>query len=150
MNEINLTAYCGLYCGDCIRYKSKVSLIAKELLDELDDKHYAEYAKIKQLQNQYFEHYESMIKTLTAITSIYCEIPCRKGSGGCNGTCAIMGCVKTKSINGCWECEEFEQCNKLEFLKPFHGETPKRNLRKIKELGLESWSKQRDKCYPWL
>ena len=34
MTDIELTAYCGLYCGDCIRYRSKASDPAKPILEE--------------------------------------------------------------------------------------------------------------------
>ena len=33
--EVELTGYCGLYCGDCIRYRSRAADLAEELLDEL-------------------------------------------------------------------------------------------------------------------
>jgi hypothetical protein len=36
--EIELTAYCGLYCGDCIRYRSKAIDLAEDLAYELQKK----------------------------------------------------------------------------------------------------------------
>jgi len=33
---------------------------------------------------------------------------------------------------------------------PFHGDAPLKNLRKIKDLGIDNWAKNREKCYPWL
>ncbi|MBW1816899.1 MAG: hypothetical protein JRJ60_07040 [Deltaproteobacteria bacterium] len=71
-NEKDLTAFCGLYCGDCIRYQCRASDLSNE------------------------------------------------------------------------------ECGKLDFLKPFHGDASIKNLRKIAELGLVNWAKNRDKCYPWL
>ena len=35
-------------------------------------------------------------------------------------------------------------------LKPFHGDAPLKNLRKIRELGIGLWARCREKCYPWL
>ena len=42
--DIELTAYYGLYCPDCIRYKSKISDIAAELLTEIDNSDFEKYA----------------------------------------------------------------------------------------------------------
>ena len=62
---------------------------------------------------------------------------------------AILQFVKDRSFEGCWECPDYERCENLEFLKPFHGDTPLRNLGKIKELGIGAWAAQRGKFYPW-
>jgi hypothetical protein len=58
-------------------------------------------------------------------------------------------CVESRKIAGCWECDEFQNCRKFDFLKPFHGEAPKKNLVKIKTYGLKEWAVHREKCYPW-
>ena len=91
-----------------------------------------------------------MISSLKVISEIKCKIPCRLGGDGCGGACEIITCVKNKSHEGCWECNDFEECDKFDFLKPFHGDAPINNLRKIKEHGISNWAKNRDKCYPWL
>ncbi len=52
-------------------------------------------------------------------------------------------------FEGCWECWCFMDCERLEFLKPFHGDTIINNLQKIKELGLDNWSQHRHKLYVW-
>ncbi len=150
MTEQDLTAYCGLYCGDCIRYRSKASDLARDLLKEFEKRQFSEYARIKRSQMPEFEQYESMIRGLTAVSQIKCETPCRLGGDGCGGSCEVVRCVKDKSFKGCWECAEFEACKKLDFLTPFHGEAPLRNLRKIRQFGLEFWAKHREKFYPWV
>jgi len=87
---------------------------------------------------------------LKAISELNCKTPCRLGGDGCEGSCEIIKCIKEKAFEGCWECDSFEKCEKLDFLKPFHGNAPAHNLRKIKEIGIDNWAKHRDKCYPWL
>ena len=149
-DQRDLTAFCGLYCGDCVRYKCRASTLSNELLDEISKLHLAEYAKVKQDHKKEFENFDSFIDLLKAISEINCEIPCRLGGDGSGGTCEIIECVKNKSFEGCWECDEFEGCNKFAFLKPFHGNAPVNNLKKIREHGLSNWAKHRDKCYPWL
>jgi hypothetical protein len=145
----NLTAYCGLYCGDCIRYQSKVSALAKNIIKEFEEIKFAEYAKVKKLHMPQMEGYETMIKVLQAVSQIKCETPCRLGGDGCGGYCPIIKCVKNKSLEGCWKCAEFENCDRLDFLKPYHGDAPLKNLRKIREMGVDSWAEYREKCYPW-
>lgn len=150
MKEKDLTGYCGLYCGDCIRYKCRASSLADELLNEIQEKHFTEYANIKRTHIKEFKNFESFTALLKEISEINCEIPCGLGGDGCGGTCEIIKCVKAKGFEGCWECNYFERCAKLDFLTPFHGEAPLKNLRKIKEMGIDNWAKTREKCYPWL
>ena len=150
MKDEGLTAYCGLYCGDCIRFRSRASDLCADLLDELKRSHFQEYSKVKRCHAKGLEHYESMITALEGISALKCEVPCRLGGDGCNGSCQITQCVKEKAIEGCWECTEFEGCDKFDFLKPFHGDAPLKNLRKIREFGIDSWAIYREKCYPWL
>ncbi len=49
MKEKELTELCGLYCGDCIRYTFRASNLAEELLNEIEEKHFIEYANIKKV-----------------------------------------------------------------------------------------------------
>ena len=149
MADSDLTGYCGLYCGDCIRYKSKASELARDLLEELEKMQFSEYARVKKSQIPEFEHYGAMVGLLTLLARLRCEIPCRLGGDGCSGACPIIECVKANSFEGCWECPAYEKCEKLDFLKLFHGDTPVRNLGKIKELGIKAWAAHRGKFYPW-
>lgn len=149
MNDHDLTAYCGLYCGDCIRFRSTAADLARELLAELEQTQFREYAAVKQSHIPDFRLYGTMVTLLTQIYGIRCDVPCRLGGDGCGGSCTIVSCVSGKSVEGCWECHRFETCEKLDLLKPFHGEAPVKNLRRIKELGVNGWTKHREACYPW-
>jgi hypothetical protein len=51
----------------------------------------------------------------------------------------MRNCCQRKGIQGCWECEEFETCQKLEFLRAVHGEAHLKNLRKIKKQGISGF-----------
>lgn len=150
MKERDLTAYCGLYCGDCIRYQSRASELAEELLEEIKKTKFTEYANVKKSHKKEFENFDTFLPLLKVISEIKCERPCRIGGDGCEGECEVIKCVRSKAFEGCWECNDFEICDKLIFLKPFHGNGPLENLKIIKELGLDNWAKDREKCYPWL
>ena len=150
MKEEALTGYCGLYCGDCIRYHCRASGLAGELLREIDNDHFRAYANVKSVHLKAFENVESLIAGLRAVEGINCTTPCGAGGDGCNGDCHIIACVKEKNFAGCWECNDVEGCDKLGFLNAFHGDGHIKNLKQIKKHGIPKWVEYRAKCYPWL
>ena len=150
--ETELTAYCGLYCGDCIRYRSKAADLARDLLSELQDTEFNKYAEVKSVsmnKAEELKYYQECCKVLAAIVELQCNEPCRVGGGCPTFSCQIVECCQKKGLEGCWECDEFEECQELAFLKPFHGEAPWQNLRQIKESGLDEWVYRRHKFYVW-
>jgi len=62
--EADLTAYCGLYCGDCIRYNSKASKLAYDLKEELQRVKFDKYAEVKSLSVKEFKHYKECCELL--------------------------------------------------------------------------------------
>jgi hypothetical protein len=152
---IELTAYCGLYCGDCIRYRSRASDLARDLLTELKNTEFGKYAAIKSSSAKQlnavrqFEHYGECCEILEAIVALQCNSPCRVGGGCSTFSCAILECCRKKGFNGCWQCNEFESCDKLEPLRSIHGDAPRQNLKTIKEFGLDRWAEHRHKAYVW-
>lgn len=62
--EIELTGFCGLYCGDCIRYKSKAADLARELSGELEKAHFDKYAKVKSASVKELESYNNLVLIL--------------------------------------------------------------------------------------
>ena len=147
--EIELTAYCGLYCGDCIRYKSKAARLARDLVRELKKVEFDKYAEVKSLSMKEFQYYKQCYEALEAIAKLQCVSGCRLGEGYPTFSCKIIKCCQGKGFKGCWDCAEFEKCQEFEFLKPFHGDAPLQNLRKIRELGLGGWTEYRQKFYVW-
>jgi Protein of unknown function (DUF3795) len=147
--EARLTAYCGLYCGDCIRFRSKITQLSRDLMAELQAAQFDKYAEVKGKTVKALENYSQCLAVLDAIVELGCETPCRAGGEGCSQPCEIKPCVESKKLEGCWECDIFETCHKSAFLIPVHGDSTRGNLRKIKKYGLNSWAKHRDKFYPW-
>ena len=134
----NLVAYCGLYCGDCFFYKGEIAKLAKDLRKKLREaklhKTYKEFSKFA----KEFKNYPVCYDVLGAMVKMRCK-GCRNGGGP--PFCKIRKCCQKKGIEGCWECDKFETCKKLDFLKPNHGNAHLRNLRKIKKCGKESFLK---------
>ncbi len=147
--EAELTAYCGLYCGDCLRFRSKATQLAGDLMTELQAVQFDKYAEVKSSAVKELENYNQCLQVLNAIVKLGCDTPCKAGGDGCSKPCDIKTCVQTKQLEGCWECSEFERCDKFEFFKPIHGDTTRGNLRKIKEYGLNKWAEHREKFYAW-
>ncbi|MCJ7515820.1 MAG: DUF3795 domain-containing protein [Dehalococcoidia bacterium] len=147
--EAELTGYCGLYCGDCLRFKSKSVELARDLMAELKAVQFDKYAEVKSAAVKELEHYDECIQVLEAVDKLGCDTPCRAGGDGCLQPCKIKSCVLSKQIGGCWDCDEFERCDKLEFFKPMHGDTTVGNLRKIRKYGLNKWAEHRGKFYSW-
>lgn len=145
--EIELTAYCGLYCGDCIRYKSVVADLAQDLIERLQTSEWGKYAEVS--SNAIFKHYEDSIGVLNAIVQRKCDDGCRKGGGCKTFSCQIIECCQKRGFEGCWQCSEFQKCDKFEFLKQFHGDYPTENLKIIKDKGLNDWAVYRQSFYNW-
>jgi len=122
---------------------------ARDLMTELQGVQFDRYAEVKGASVKELKHYEEFCKVLDIIISLGCDTPCRLGGDGCLQACEIKSCVQSKKLEGCWECGEFEECSKFEFLMPIHGDAAKENLRKIKKYGLSKWVEHREKFYPW-
>lgn len=148
--EIELAAYCGLYCGDCPHYKSKFADLARDLENKLQKAKFDKYAKIKSTSVKEFDYYKEFCELLHQIAKLKCDVPCRAGGDGRSQPCEIKKCVQSKNLEGCWACNAFERCERFELLKRFHGDTPQKNLRKIKKYGLDKWAKHRGKHFLWL
>ncbi|MBN1367996.1 MAG: DUF3795 domain-containing protein [Dehalococcoidales bacterium] len=118
--ELMIIGYCGLNCADCFSYKQTVSEAAKALRRELRT------AGLKQLWTDvpFLGEYESFKKSLDGLAKFRCTKVCRDGGG--NPWCKIRLCARKKEYTGCWDCADFESCNKL-------VERYKKELRKIKK-----------------
>ena len=142
----DLTAYCGLYCGDCNRFRSRASDLARDLLTELDNTKFDKYAEIKSTSSnqadrkEVLRYYKECREVLEAMVALQCNNPCRVGGGCSTFTCKVLECCLEKGLEGCWECDGFEKCDKLFFLESMHNSTPVENLKAIKKYGLDNWT----------
>lgn len=137
MNEKEeLISFCGLYCDDCFFYKGKIASLAEELDSELKDADFKKTADVfAQLPfSKAFENYGNFEEILNALKNVTC-VGCRERQGQYN--CEISECCNQKQIIGCWECEEFPTCTKLDFLQKTHGNAVLRNLDILKEKGVD-------------
>ena len=136
MTEQNedLIAYCGLYCGDCMNYKGEIADLARDLRKKLRE---AKFDRVSQGLSKFFkefENYGECYEILGAMVKLRCKRACRGGGGP--PSCKMRNCCQKKGIQGCWECEVFESCKKLDSLRPIHDDAHIKNLAKIKKQGI--------------
>jgi len=130
-----LIGYCGLYCGDCSGYKGTIANLARDLRKELDRERFGELAKIlsKIPFFKALEGFPQCCEVLDTLPKMRCKKTCR-GNGG-PPDCEIRKCNRNKGLDGCWQCEAFKTCTKLDFLKAGHGDAHIKNLGKLKRNG---------------
>ncbi len=137
--EKELVAYCGLYCGDCFSYQGKVADLARDLRKELRQTRFDLTAEFLSGISYFkvFENYPECYEVLGSLVKFRCKKACRGGGGP--PFCKIRKCCEKKGLTGCWECDEFTTCEKLDFLKTSHGDAHIKNLRKIKKQGIDNF-----------
>ncbi|MEW5913146.1 MAG: DUF3795 domain-containing protein [Thermodesulfobacteriota bacterium] len=151
-----LTAYCGLYCGDCLRFDSRALRLARELEAELDQGGWEPYAQAKAAADPaqvrgaaQFAHWPQFRALLASLASQACAAPCRLGGDGCAGPCGVKACCLAKGLEGCWQCPQFRSCPELKFLLPLHGQNLLDNLELLQSRVPEQWAPQRRGFYAW-
>ena len=143
----DLIAYCGLYCGDCFGHQGKIADLARDLRKELRshrfDKTAETFAEIPFFA--VFKNYPQCYEVLGAMVKLRCKNTCRGGGGP--PFCKMRKCCQKKGIDGCWECADFETCDKLDFLKSNHGDAHIKNLKKLKKSGVDGFLKGKKLWY---
>jgi hypothetical protein len=134
-----LIANCGLYCGDCYRYKGKIADLARDLRKELRHDKFDITAEAMAATSFYqsFQGYQQCYDLLGEMVKLRCKRACRGGGGP--PVCKIRACAQKKNLEGCWQCADFETCTKLEFLKPFHEDAHIKNLKILRDSGVDSF-----------
>ena len=138
----DLVAYCGLFCGDCFGYKGKIADLSRDLRKELRAAKFDKTAEALSKSVSFFKgfkNYKACYDVLGMMVRMRCKKACKGGGGP--PFCKIRKCCQKKGIKGCWECDEFETCKKLNFLKNIHGDGHIKNLRNIKKKGITEFVK---------
>lgn len=133
MEDENLLGYCGLYCEDCHGYTGSIADLARDLRKELKKNKFDQV--VKAIPFKEFDNYQECYDCLGAMVKLRCK-GCREGFR--SKFCNIAQCAQKKEYKGCWECDEFESCEKFDFLKPVHRDANIKNLRKIKKKGIQN------------
>lgn len=139
MDEEAVVCYCGLCCLDCHGYTQKIPDLARDLRKELRRAHYDKFAKtISALPiGSALKNYQECYDALGLMMKFRCNKGCRSGGGP--PFCKIRKCCQEKGMKGCWECEIYETCENLDFLKANHGEGHLKNLALLKKNGMKKF-----------
>jgi len=132
----SLLAYCGLFCADCGGYSGEIAEKAKELINTI--KKYKFELTAKNMFAKEIKDYDRFFKKLEFISGLKCPKVCREREIG-STNCEIRKCCIGKEYFACFECEEFETCEKLKVMEELHKDSCIKNLKAIKEMGLENW-----------
>jgi len=113
--------------------------LARDLSRELKREHFAEMAATlsKVPHFKAFGQYPQCCEVLETLPKIRCGKTCR-GNGG-RPQCGIRECCRGRGFDGCWLCDEFATCSKLDFLRGAHGDAHIRNLKKIRRHGTKAF-----------
>ena len=138
-NETGLIAYCGLYCGDCFAHKGKVADLARDLRKELRQTRFDKTVEALSEESFFkaFAEYPVCYEVLGGMVKFRCKRACRGGGGPPH--CKIRKCCTKKGIDGCWQCDEYESCDKLDIHNISHGDAHTKNLRKLKKKGVDEF-----------
>jgi hypothetical protein len=140
------TAYCGLFCLDCIPSDKRLFETIDEIETLLIEIKFDKYAELKSKNNETFKNYSKFLDVLKEMKNLECKYVCTEG--GCKEDCKIRECVEEKQYEGCWECDDFKECQLLEHLKKIHP--IEHNLKMIKKYGVNDWARKRKPHYFWL
>ena len=130
-------AYCGLHCGDCPNRSGEIADLARDLRKKLREYHFERVAPGLATFFKPFANYELCYETLGAMVRLRCKRACRDNGGP--PQCKIRNCSRTRDFQGCWQCTDFETCEKLRFLTPTHGDAYRKNLRTINKRGVDAF-----------
>lgn len=151
MSDKNNTAFCGLWCGDCIPANERLYELTSELIQLLNDIKFENCAEFKSNRVPAFKDYDAFINVLNSFEKLHCYNYCRKGpcsEAGCAKSCKFRSCAIDKGFDGCWECDTYLHCEHIIKFEEFHpGKI--HNLNMIKQYGIDGWKEYRGKHYKW-
>ena len=131
-----LLAYCGLYCGDCAGYSGEIAEAAQKLKETTEQCKFRQTAK--HLFPEKLKEYGKLENMVNFMTELRCPRICRRITPG-DVKCEISKCCRGKRYYACHECDAFETCDKLKTLSGLHGNSHIKNLRAIRQMGIDSW-----------
>lgn len=144
---VDKIAPCGLHCDDCFAHQGRIADLARDLRKELRAARFdifaEEMSKVGPFKD--FSEYQEAYKVLGAMVKFRCKRGCRAGGG--NPWCAMKKCTERRELAGCWECDDFETCDKLTALEATHGDAHVRNLRKLSKKGPEAFVEGKREWY---
>lgn len=127
--------YCGVCCNHC-GMQQHIPEMAAKLERFIDAYGYGEW--IYNITQDF--DFNNLIEGLNWFTKSGCP-DCLKGGG--MPKCDVRVCCRTKKFENCYFCEEFSECQKLNYQKETYQ--IENHYDRIKQIGYENWLKEQEK-----
>ena len=142
-----LLAYCGVYCGDCLGYTDVIADAVKNFTMVLEKYKFDRTAKC--VFSDQLKDYDKFYENLGFMTCLKCPMICREREDG-GIACKVRKCCIDRGFYACYECDDFEICDKIKSLmKGLHYYASVNNLKAIREMGLKAWITRGKRHYYW-
>lgn len=142
-----LLAYCGFYCGDCLGYAGVIADAANDFKKILNKYQFDRTAKC--IFPDQLKDYDRFYEIVGFITGLKCPMTCRERKD-ITVACDVRNCCIENNYFACHECSAFETCNKLKYLTGgLHYESSMKNLKAIREMGMEEWISKGKQRHYW-
>ncbi len=133
----SLLAYCGFYCGDCLGHTGVIADAAEDFKAVLEKYKFEKSAKC--ILPEQLKDYDKIFDKIVFMASLRCQMVCRERKDD-DVDCEVRECCRSKDFFACYECDDFEVCEKLKsMMEGLHYEAIIKNLKEIKTIGLEEW-----------
>jgi hypothetical protein len=143
----NLFAYCGFYCGDCLGYTGVIADAAKDFKTVLDKYQFDRTAKC--VLPDHLHDYNRFYEIVEFMTGLKCPTTCRERKDP-TVACEVRKCCIDKDFFACYECDDYENCDQLKsIMDGLHYESSLKNLKAIREMGLEQWLTKGNRHHYW-
>jgi hypothetical protein len=143
----DLIAYCGIYCGDCLGHTGVIADAAEDFKGVLEKYEFKKSAKA--IFPDQLKDYDKIFDKIGFMASLRCPIVCRARTDD-NVDCEIRKCCKNNGFFACYECNNFEVCEKLKSgMEGLHYEAMIKNLKEIKAMGLKEWIRRGKVHHYW-
>lgn len=145
----DLLGYSGFYCRDCLGYTGVIADAAEAFMGLLGKYKFGRTAAC--VFPEQLGDYDRLVEMLAFMAGLRCAGICRREDQGyAVSGCEIKTCCRAKGFYACYECDEFEACEKLALVhKGLHTDSCLKNLRAIRESGLDIWLAQGKRHHYW-
>jgi hypothetical protein len=141
-----MLAYCGFYCGDCLGHTGVIAEAAKDFKMVLEKYKFERTAKC--IFPDQLKEYDRFFAELLFMTHLKCPFICRVRKEDIS--CEVRRCCISKGFYACYDCDDFEGCDKLKALMDgLHYNSIIKNLKAIKTMGLKEWIRKGKKHHYW-
>jgi len=134
LNKRLTISFCGVCCAHC-GMQERIPKMAKELKRFVEAYGYGEW--IENITQDF--DFQNFMQGLEWFANSGCN-GCLRGGG--MPACEVRNCCKEKGLRNCYFCQDFLNCEKLDYQKEMYKTSE--NYRMIKQIGYEKWLEEQE------